>query len=73
MNHATAGAFCARNMLTRKYLRHEERPSLEQFYRDGILTVSGFFVKPVVLEFDQQQGSSDRDPVLMKAAERRYA
>ncbi len=30
------------------------------------------FVKPVVLEFDQRQGSSDGGAVLLKAAERRY-
>ena len=31
-----------------------------------------FFAKPVVLEFDQRQGSSDGGAVLLKAAERRY-
>jgi hypothetical protein len=30
------------------------------------------FAKPVVLEFDQRQGSSDGGAVLLKAAERRY-
>src|ERR1039458_9177084 len=30
------------------------------------------FAKPVVMEFDQQQGSSDGGAVLLKAAERRY-
>ena len=30
------------------------------------------FAKPVVMEFDQRQGSSDGGAVLLKAAERRY-
>ena len=30
------------------------------------------FAKPVVLEFDQRQGSSDGGSVLLKAAEKRY-
>ena len=30
------------------------------------------FAKPVMLEFDQRQGSSDGGAVLLKAAERRY-
>jgi hypothetical protein len=30
------------------------------------------FVKPIMMEFDQRQGSSDGGAVLLKAAERRY-
>jgi len=37
-----------------------------------VFLFSEIFVKPLVLEFDQRQGSSDGGAVLLKAAERRY-
>ena len=36
------------------------------------LLFPGIFAKPVILEFNQRQGSSDGGAVLLKAAERRY-
>jgi hypothetical protein len=51
-------------MLMRQCLPHRKGPSLDRFYRDTVLLFTEFYKKPVVLAFDQRQGSSDGGAVL---------